>query len=222
MKKCSIKRCGNAAAVKGLCHKHYRRLRRNGDATATRKPGRKPDLDHELEESARELVCDRSPRTLARCRRALALLQTLDSEIRRDYITTSTADGAVNVSKLLRLTEDEVLRRVAKVHRIDRRGAQCWVEHPYYRRGRALALNSVLKGFRARNNRQRGLLIGHGGAGEEPRGRTKSTLPKTGWEWLSDDSSLGPADVSGRVLAVRSSRRSTPRRVRLPVPPVKG
>jgi hypothetical protein len=45
MTRCSIKRCGNEAVIKGLCRKHYMRLRRNGDATVTKTPGPKPRAD---------------------------------------------------------------------------------------------------------------------------------------------------------------------------------
>ena len=61
MTKCSISRCGNDAVVKGLCRKHYMRLRRNGDATATKTPGPKPGkADPIIEELARAMVRDRS------------------------------------------------------------------------------------------------------------------------------------------------------------------
>ena len=121
MPKCSIKRCGNDAVIKGLCRKHYMRLRRNGDATATKTPGPKPRKADPIEEVARAMVRDRSPRTLARCRRASTLLLALSPEIRKDYLTTSTADGAVNVSKLLRLAEDELLRQTDLQHHESRR-----------------------------------------------------------------------------------------------------
>jgi hypothetical protein len=40
-------------------------------------------------------------------------------------------DGAVNVSKLLRLVEDEVLpRRIAAVHGLDNRIVQNWLDNP--------------------------------------------------------------------------------------------
>ena len=84
MTECSITRCGNDAVIKGLCRKHYMRLRRNGDATATKTPGPKPREADPLEEFARTMVRDRSPRTLARCRRASTLLLAFGPEITRD------------------------------------------------------------------------------------------------------------------------------------------
>jgi len=146
MTKCSIQRCGNDAVIKGLCRKHYMRLRRNGDATATKTPGPKPRADP-IEEAARMMVRDRSPRTLARCRRALTLLAGLSPETRKDYLTTSTADGAVNVSKLLRLAEDELLRQIAQVHGLDSRTVSNL--HPGYRQVRAGLLSTGLKSIRA-------------------------------------------------------------------------
>jgi hypothetical protein len=109
--KCSVKRCGSTAAVRGLCRKHYMRLRRNGDAALTKLPGPKPREDDPSEELARMLVRDRSPRTLARCRRASTLLMALSPKSRKRYVARSMVDGAMNVSKLLRLVEDEVVRR---------------------------------------------------------------------------------------------------------------
>jgi len=115
------------------------RLRRNGDATATKKPGPKPRADP-LEELARTMVRDRSPRTLARCRRALTLLAGLSREIGDDCGDASKTDGAVNVSKLLRLAEDEMLRQVVKVHGLDSQ-----IVH----QSRAGYLSVVLKSIRA-------------------------------------------------------------------------
>jgi len=151
MPKCSIKRCGNDAVIKGLCRKHYMRLRRNGDATTTKTPGPKPRADP-IEEAARMMVRDRSPRTLARCRRALTLLARLSPEIQKDYLTNSTADGAVNVSKLLRLAEDELLRQIAKVHGLvefDSGAVPNLLDNPDYRQVRAGFLSAGLKGIRA-------------------------------------------------------------------------
>jgi hypothetical protein len=118
MTRCSIKRCGNEAIIKGLCRKHYMRLRRNGDATVTKKPGPKLRADP-LDELARKMVRDRSPRTLARCQRALTLLGGLSSETGDACGDASKTDGAFNVSKLLRLTEDETLRKVVEVYGSD-------------------------------------------------------------------------------------------------------
>jgi hypothetical protein len=123
--KCSVKLCDSKAAVRGLCRKHYMRLLRNGDAGVTKLPGPKPRQNDPLEELAGMLVRDRSPRTQARCRRAATLLMGLSSKSREHYVVRSMVDGAVNVSKLLRLVEDEVVRRrIAAVRGTDRAIAQ--------------------------------------------------------------------------------------------------
>jgi hypothetical protein len=123
--KCSIKRCGNKVVVKSLCRKHYMRLRRNGDGAVTKLPGPKPRQDDPLEELARMLVRDRSPRTLERCRRASTHLMALSPKSRKHYVVRSMVDGAVNISKLLRLVEDEVVRcRIAVVRGTHRTIAQ--------------------------------------------------------------------------------------------------
>jgi len=145
--KCSIKRCGNKVAVKGLCRKHYMRLRRNGDAAVTKLPGPKPRQDDPLDELARMLVRDRSPRTLARCRRASTLLITLTPKSRKHYVARSMVDGAINVSKLLRLVEEEVVgRRIAAVRGSHRTIAQSLLANSD---SRARFLRAALKGIRA-------------------------------------------------------------------------
>jgi hypothetical protein len=97
------------------------RLRRNGDAAVTKLPGPKPRQDDPLEELARMLVRDRSPRTLARCRRASTLLMALSPNL-GSVTWRGRWSRAINVSKLLRLVEEEVVqRRIAAVegpHRI--------------------------------------------------------------------------------------------------------
>jgi len=144
--KCSVRKCGSKAAVRGLCRKHYMRLRRNGDAAVTKLPGPKPRQDNPSEELARTLVRDRSARTLARCRRASNLLMALSSESRKDYVKRSMVDGAMNVSKLLRLVEDEVVRRrIAGVRGTNRTIAQTSLAKSD---SRAQFLHVVLKGIR--------------------------------------------------------------------------
>jgi hypothetical protein len=156
MTKCSIKPCGNDAVVKGLCRKHYMRLRRNGDATATKTPGPKPKADF-IEELARAMISNRSsPRTLARSRRASTLLLSISPEIRR-YIKTLTGPRGVNVSRLLRLAEDEALRQLAKDPGFDSSIVPdpdlLLLDHPDYRQARAGYLSSVLKIIRAKRKR---------------------------------------------------------------------
>ncbi len=177
MTKCSIKRCGNDAVVRGLCRKHYMRLRRNGDATVTKTPGPKPRKADPIEELARTMVRDRSSRTLARCRRALTLLASLSPEIGDDCGDASKTDGAVNVSKLLRLVEDEVLRQVVKVHGLDSQ-----IVH----QSRAGYLSVVLKSIRARRRSQARDNRLHGGqvaAEQEPRQGPSSARPAHGSRW---------------------------------------
>ena len=60
-------------------------------------------------------------------------------------------DRAMNVWKLLRLAENEVLRRIAKQEVLDSRVVQDSLDNPkYYRQSRALFLRAVLKGIPAR------------------------------------------------------------------------
>jgi hypothetical protein len=148
MTKCSITRCGNDAVIKGLCRKHYMRLRRNGDATVTKTPGPKPRADPH-DELARKMVRDRSPRTLARCRRAWTLSHAIGPKFIQEYLAASKIDGAVNVSKLLRLAEDEVLRQIHEVQQLGNGTVQNLLDNPDYRQFRASPLSVCLKSIRA-------------------------------------------------------------------------
>jgi hypothetical protein len=122
------------------------RLRRNGDAAVTKLPRLKPRQDDPLEELARMLVRDRSPRTLARCRRASTLLMALSPKSRKHYVARSMVDGAMNVSRLLRVVEDEVVRqRIAAVRGKHRTIAQSLLASSDARAG---FLRVVLKDIR--------------------------------------------------------------------------
>jgi hypothetical protein len=68
---CVIDDCGGKPVAKGLCAKHYARLRRGGDPQRLRKPGRKTPQDTALN---RKFFPEWSPRTQARYTLAMRLL----------------------------------------------------------------------------------------------------------------------------------------------------
>jgi hypothetical protein len=103
---CSIEGCDGKAIAKGLCAKHYMRLRRTGDPGSERKRGRPRDQD-EMLAMTRTMFKEFSPRTIARHVRASRLLfAVLDGKTHEEIIKSCIRpSGSFNFSKLLRLAE---------------------------------------------------------------------------------------------------------------------
>jgi hypothetical protein len=100
---CSIKGCEDKPIARGLCAKHYMRLRRTGTTDDGRKPGRPPD---EVLALIRTMVSDYSPRTIARYARAMRLLDVLDDKSKEEIVRDCTRpNGSFNTSKFLMLAE---------------------------------------------------------------------------------------------------------------------
>jgi hypothetical protein len=126
------------------------RLRRIGDAGTTKTPGPKPSKVDRIEELARAMIPGHSrPRTLARSRRAATLLDALGLEFANDHIATLTGSREVNVSRLLRLAENEALRRFVEGHRLDSQKFPDLLDNPDYRQVRAAFLRGILEHLRA-------------------------------------------------------------------------
>ncbi len=98
---CSTPDCSSPVLAKGLCAKHYMRQRRTGDPATTRKPGRPLDR---VTQVMRALHLDYSPRTVARYRKAMHLLDRFDDGSKKRVLVAATRpNGTINVSRLLDL-----------------------------------------------------------------------------------------------------------------------
>ena len=97
---CTIKGCDNKPIAKGLCSKHYMRLRRTGK-TDERKPGRPPEPNFHVEHMKTHGV-DWSQRTFARYARAMDLLSNFHIDDQKAVIDAAKRpSGSLNVVALL-------------------------------------------------------------------------------------------------------------------------
>ena len=106
---CRIDGCDREPTAKGLCAKHYMRLRRAGDPNRVRKPGWKTS-------EARNLMREWSPRTFARFTLAMRMLEDAGigvEEKQRAIKAASRPNGSMNVAKLLRIAETRLAMRTA-------------------------------------------------------------------------------------------------------------
>ena len=106
---CSIKDCDGKPIAKGLCPKHYMRLRRTGSPDTERKPGRPPVPLREAVVDMRDRVqATFSKRTLQRYTRALRLLDHFDKKTRLAILeAASRPSGKLSFAKLVQKAEIE-------------------------------------------------------------------------------------------------------------------
>jgi hypothetical protein len=119
MAECSIPGCGGRAFARSLCVKHYRRLRRRGDANATNRPGRPQS---ESLARLRGLFSEMSRRNEWRMLRAYRLSASLKAEglvpegedvVRRAIELATRSNGSLNVAKMLDYVETRMAMAIA-------------------------------------------------------------------------------------------------------------
>jgi hypothetical protein len=146
MKTCSIYGCENDPAIKGLCRKHYMRQRRNGDPNEKKRPGPKPVeslLGSEVNELLNMIAPRTSARTVARLRRALALLPYIRKSERTRILGAWQSNGFRNMARLLRDIEEAALRQLARKGAIDHCKLNDYLNNPGWRKERAFALDLI-------------------------------------------------------------------------------
>jgi hypothetical protein len=104
---CKVTDCQNKPVAKGLCAKHYMRLRRNGDANTVRKRG-----------PVSERLAGMSARTWTRFKHASLVFQAMGYSL-EDYQwvieQSKRRNGRVNVSGFLRFVQDILEDRTQRV-----------------------------------------------------------------------------------------------------------
>jgi hypothetical protein len=94
---CNIEGCTNNTVAKGLCAKHYMRMRRNGDASTVRKRG-----------PASERPVGISARTWSRFKQAADMFEAMGfplKDFERAMDKAKRRNGSINVSELLRFAQ---------------------------------------------------------------------------------------------------------------------
>src|SRR6188508_2696347 len=104
MQLCSVSDCNAPARTRGLCRKHYVRLRRYGDPVIVKTPSRTAAI-------LLDQFPERSPRTRARLARAMRLAALMHchkvENALEDAIRQATRpDGSLNFALLLQHVED--------------------------------------------------------------------------------------------------------------------
>jgi hypothetical protein len=136
---CTIDGCDAVATVKGLCAKHYMRLRRHGDASTVKSAGRPRDA---RKVTMAQLFPELSPRTQHRYAMAMGVLgwlkaNTGEDAYQRVFDAATRVNGSVNVSKLLTLAKEAarpVLIRKLKAEAAAERRRKCSGAEPVQRK----------------------------------------------------------------------------------------
>jgi hypothetical protein len=111
---CKIEGCQSRSVAKDLCAKHYMRERRTGDASRTRKPGRKRDPAIAMHRKL--MTPDFGSRSkFSRYIAAMRLLADSDLATRQAVINkASRPNGTINIAKLQRLALITAVMREAE------------------------------------------------------------------------------------------------------------
>lgn len=94
---CTIDGCAAKPIAKGLCSKHYMRVRRGGDASKKRKPGPNPD---KWRADSRKTLGEMSDRTFARYEPATRMLREANIDFKPFFEAATRPNGSFNVSRL--------------------------------------------------------------------------------------------------------------------------
>jgi hypothetical protein len=112
VKVCDIDDCDRPCKAKGLCSTHYARLRRTGDPTTTRQPGRPRDETRGKAEQVMRQGGVWSDRTFARYWRAHRILYDLygPDAAHQAVLRASRPNGSLNAAQLTREADAALFR----------------------------------------------------------------------------------------------------------------
>ena len=99
-KPCAFPGCKANADGKGLCAKHYMRLRRHGDPGKVNARGRRDG-----DAAARKMMSELSDRSYARFQRGLGLLRLFELDVAPVIAKCTRLNGSMNLAMFERLAE---------------------------------------------------------------------------------------------------------------------
>jgi hypothetical protein len=107
---CRANDCTDTAEAKGMCPKHYMRMRRHGDTEAVGKSGRRKDP--RLTHWRNALGDTMSERNLSRWTNAIGAIDALDGQdaVAAAVQAATRKNGSLNVSVVVRASEAAVFR----------------------------------------------------------------------------------------------------------------
>jgi hypothetical protein len=109
MTRCTFADCPAPAVAKGLCAKHYMRLRRHGDPAKVNARGRRDG-----DAAARKAMSQLSDRTYARFQRGLRLLRLFELDAAPVIAKCTRPNGSINCAMFERVAEGMAAMTLAK------------------------------------------------------------------------------------------------------------
>lgn len=106
---CTFPDCQAKAVAKGLCAKHYMRLRRHGDPAKVNARGRRDG-----DAAARQLMSEVSDRSYARFLRGLRLLRLFEFDVAPVIAKCTRPNRSVNWARFEQLAEDMAAMTLAE------------------------------------------------------------------------------------------------------------
>ena len=108
-KPCAFPDCQAKAVAKGLCAKHYMRLRRHGDPAKVNARGRRDG-----DTAARKMMSELSDRSYARFQRGLGLLRLFELDVAPVIAKCTRPNGSMNSAMFERLAESMAAMTLAE------------------------------------------------------------------------------------------------------------